>query len=116
MSKFLHCSAAIALILQVAPTAIAQDTQPNAPSRPASQAPAQGMSDAWITAKVKSALLADENVSGLEIDVRTNAGVVSLSGTVGQQSEIDQARRIAQNIDGVKTVDIEGLKHGAAKR
>ena len=119
--KILHLCAAIAL-LQIAPSVAAQDTQPRTepqprthPQQPTAPQPArqesnQEMTDAWITAKVKSALLADEDVSGLEIDVETRNGVVTLTGMARTQSEIAEARRIAQNIDGVKQVDIRNLK------
>lgn len=113
--KNLHLIALIALALHIAPAAVAQNTQPRTDPQPAREETGKEMSDTWITTKVKSALLADEDVSGLEIDVETHAGVVTLRGIVKQQSEIDEARRIAQNIDGVKRVDIQHLKRDKQK-
>ena len=42
----------------------------------------QAVTDAWITTKVKSALLFRRNVDGMNIDVDTQGGVVTLSGKV----------------------------------
>jgi len=64
----------------------------------------QPMDDTWITTKVKSSLLADTDVSGLDIDVETVNGVVTLTGQVDQQSQIDHAARIARGIEGVTDV------------
>lgn len=61
-------------------------------------------SDALITGKVKTALLADVDVKGLKIDVDTKAGVVMLNGTADKGANSTKATTIAQNIDGVKSV------------
>ena len=53
--------------------------------------------------------LADEDVAGLQIDVETVNGVVTLSGDVTSQAQIDEARRIASEIEGVVDVDTDGL-------
>lgn len=57
-----------------------------------------------ITGKVKAALLADERVKGLDIDVETKQNEVMLSGFVDNQSQIDNAEKIAKNIEGVNKV------------
>ncbi len=41
----------------------------------------EAVSDTWITTKVKSALLAGDATPGMDIEVETKDGVVSLSGT-----------------------------------
>ncbi|MEO8839059.1 MAG: BON domain-containing protein [Herbaspirillum sp.] len=61
--------------------------------------------DTVITGKIKTALLADESVKGLEIHVDTKAGDVNLSGTVENQTQIDNALRIAHGVEGVKNVN-----------
>ena len=61
--------------------------------------------DAAITAKVKSALLADPDVKGLKVDVDTHDGVVTLNGSLESRANVDKAASIAQGIDGVKSVD-----------
>lgn len=61
--------------------------------------------DAAITAEVKTKLLADTTVSGLKIDVDTRSGVVYLTGdNMKSQSAIDQAMKLAEETDGVKSV------------
>jgi hyperosmotically inducible protein len=61
--------------------------------------------DAAVTAKVKTALLADTDVKGLQIDVDTRNGVVTLNGTADNQANMTKAQTIARNIDGVKSVE-----------
>ncbi|MEO8524230.1 MAG: BON domain-containing protein [Caldimonas sp.] len=61
--------------------------------------------DGAITAKVKTALLADPDVKGLKIDVDTRNGVVTLSGTVEKNANLDRAEKIARDTEGVKSVD-----------
>lgn len=72
----------------------------------------QPASDTWITTKVKADLLATEDVSGLDIKVETVNGVVSLSGRVDSQAQIDKAVSITRAIKGVNKVDSKGLKVG----
>ena len=61
-------------------------------------------SDTWITTKVKSALLADDTVKGLDINVDTMNGTVTLNGTVDNQAQADRAVQVAQGIEGVANV------------
>lgn len=62
-------------------------------------------SDAWITTKVKSMLLADSVSQGLEITVHTSDGVVVLAGSMDHQSMVDHITEIAERVDGVRAVD-----------
>jgi len=62
------------------------------------------LSDASLTATVKSKLLADPDTSGLRIDVDTKDKVVTLSGKVKSQAEKGQAVQIARNTEGVRSV------------
>jgi len=61
--------------------------------------------DSVITAQVKSALLNDERVSGLDVSVETFMGTVQLSGFVGNASEREKAAELAQSVTGVKRVE-----------
>jgi len=70
-------------------------------------------SDTWITTKVKAELLATKDVSGLDIKVETVNGVVSLSGDVDTQAEVDRAVATAKKIDGVTRVDNRLVVRGA---
>jgi len=60
--------------------------------------------DGIITAKIKSALLADPNIKSLDISVVTRKGEAQLSGFVNNQAQIDQATALARAVDGVKSV------------
>jgi osmotically-inducible protein OsmY len=68
-------------------------------------APAE-KSDAWITAKVKMALLFHRSVSAMT-QVDTKDGVVTLQGTADNQAEKDLTTQYAKDIDGVTRVDNE---------
>ena len=61
--------------------------------------------DSTITAKVKTALLADPDVKGLKIDVDTKNGVVTLKGTADKPANRDRAVAIAKDTGGVKSVE-----------
>ena len=74
----------------------------------------QPVDDTWITTKVKSSLLADSDVSGLDINVDTLNGVVTLRGQVETQAQADEATRITREIKGVTNVDTSGLTVGGA--
>lgn len=60
--------------------------------------------DGVIGAKVKTALLADEEVSGLQVEVETFKGVVQLSGFVDTAAQANKAEQIARGVQGVKEV------------
>ncbi len=61
--------------------------------------------DSIITTKVKSGLLADPQVKGLQASVETHKGAVTLSGSAETQSQISRAVEIARAVDGVKDVE-----------
>jgi hyperosmotically inducible protein len=61
--------------------------------------------DSTITTKVKTALLADDQVKGLDIQVETHKGEVQLSGYVDSQAQIDRAMEITRGVEGVKNVN-----------
>jgi hyperosmotically inducible protein len=60
--------------------------------------------DAWITTKVKLALLSTEGVSGTTIMVDTVLGHVTLYGKVGSVEEEAKAQTLARRVDGVQDV------------
>ena len=57
--------------------------------------------DAWITTKVKMALLVAEDVSATAVRVDTTDGKVTLHGTVSSADEKARAERAAQGVKGV---------------
>lgn len=71
--------------------------------------------DSIITTKVKSKLLADQDIKGFDLKVETHKGDVLLSGFVDNQAQIDHAIMITRSIEGVKNVDNKvSLKSNAA--
>lgn len=60
--------------------------------------------DAWITAKVKSAIAAEKDLSARKVNIETESGVVQLFGFVDSQDQIDRAGKVAGTIEGVKSV------------
>lgn len=63
------------------------------------------LGDAAITAKVKSALLAEPGLRSTGIDVVTEEGVVRLFGTTVSDNNRDKATRVAAAVEGVKAVE-----------
>lgn len=62
------------------------------------------IADSVITAKVKAALVKAPDVIALDVRVKTDYGVVLLSGFVDDESQARRAREIAASIQGVKNV------------
>jgi hyperosmotically inducible protein len=60
--------------------------------------------DAWITTKVKMALLTDDSIDALGIDVDTNEARVTLHGQVDSDVEKAEAEVIARRVQGVADV------------
>ncbi len=66
---------------------------------------ASRVEDATVTADVKLHILSNDNIGGLDIDVDTKDGRVTLTGQVNSSVEKDLAGTIAKNVDGVKSID-----------
>ena len=62
------------------------------------------ISDAAITTKVRTALLAEKDVKSFDISVKTFDGTVQLSGFVDSQWQIDKAVQTAAAVSGVRHV------------
>jgi hyperosmotically inducible periplasmic protein len=62
------------------------------------------MGDAGITTAVKTKLLADTVVGGLDINVDTKDAIVTLTGDVASSAEKRKAVQIARDTDNVKSV------------
>lgn len=92
-------------------SATPSDTQSADPSRSGSMSSdsstsnKSSMADAAITAKVKSALLAERDIPSTQIKVETNDGVVQLSGFLNSQDQIDKAVSVARDVKDVKSVE-----------
>ena len=64
----------------------------------------EATTDASITGAVKSKLLGDTKVGGLDINVDTKDNVVTLTGKVHSAAEKNEALRLARTTTGVKRV------------
>ena len=64
----------------------------------------KAMSDAAITASIKTDFLKDPDLSVLKIDVDTRGGVVTLNGLAGDEPARVRAEKMALAIKGVKEV------------
>lgn len=71
---------------------------------PAKESTGEYIDDAAITAKVKTQLLRDPDVSGLQTQVETYKGQVQLSGFVDTPEQRAKAAEIARRVPGVKSV------------
>ena len=67
------------------------------------------ISDSWITTKLKSELLADSVSKSVDVSVATTHGVVVLKGVLPDQASVDHVKAIAEQVPGVKSVDVTGL-------
>jgi hyperosmotically inducible protein len=72
-----------------------------------SETTGQYISDTTITTKVKSALLASKDVNSLSISVKTEKGVVTLTGNVENVMQKRKVMKIASHVKGVKSVKDE---------
>lgn len=78
--------------------------KPEAPTSEVKTTVGTEVDDSAITTKVKSALLADEDIKSFDIKVETNKGEVQLSGFVDNQTQVDRAAEVAKRVEGVKNV------------
>jgi len=72
----------------------------------------QALSDRWLQARVKSALLVGNGTSGIDLAVSVDQGLVGLQGMVSSRTELDLVEEIAAGIDGVRAVDTSRLRLG----
>jgi hyperosmotically inducible protein len=104
-SLLIGCQKRTSTVETPAGTATTTTITPSKSATEAMSRAGEAVGDAAITAKVKTALLADPDVKALRIDVDTKDGVVTLNGTADQQMAADKAVTIAKKIDGVKSVE-----------
>ena len=60
--------------------------------------------DTVVTARVKSALMANPKINSYEFKVETRKGEVMLSGFVDSHAQLDLATSITRDVEGVKAV------------
>jgi hypothetical protein len=64
----------------------------------------RALANGQITAKIKSKMALDDGIRARTIDVDTEDGVVTLTGTVESEAERARAVRLAEETDGVRSV------------
>ena len=65
----------------------------------------KAVDDAVLTAKVKSALIAEPSLNrSLKIDVDASGGAVTLKGVANNNSDREKAVQIASSVEGVRSV------------
>ena len=69
-----------------------------------SRSTGETIDDSSITAKVKSEMLADPDVKGLQVKVDTFRGQVQLTGFVDNVQQKQRAEQIARNVNGLQMV------------
>ena len=74
-------------------------------SSPTQESAGEVVDSSLITTKVKAALAGEEAGSLLEIEVETFRDVVQLSGFVDSEQDKARAEQIAQEVEGVSTVE-----------
>jgi hyperosmotically inducible protein len=80
------------------------ESQPAPPERSALAA-LDSIPDSLITARVRAELLGDSDLSGTDISVNTDRGVVILTGSVKSREQAVIASAHAQRQDGVMRID-----------
>ena len=80
-----------------------------AESQPHSDNAGAAISDSTITAQVKAKYLGEDRLKTAQIGVTTTNGVVTLTGAVGSTEDKTAAVELAKGVEGVKSVDGDGL-------
>jgi osmotically-inducible protein OsmY len=78
--------------------------QAKAQARTAAERVGKEISDTWITTQVQGMYFLDREVKGMQIDVTTSGGIVTLSGRVDSEAVRQKAVADARSIEGVKQV------------
>ena len=87
-------------------------------SAPAWAGQVRAIKDGWLVTKIHAEMVDEDLLSGSDIDVDVEKGVVTLQGTVRSDAARSRAVAVARSSDGVKNV-IDQLRvvpaHGEAK-
>jgi len=63
-----------------------------------------GVNDGWLWTKTRALLAAEDDLRDSTINVDVDAAVVTLTGTVANNDQKTRAGRVAQGVEGVKSV------------
>ena len=77
----------------------------SSPPQPHSDSVGAAITDAAITAKVKSQFMGENRLKNSDISVTTTNGVVTLAGSASNSDAKSVAEKLASSVDGVKSVD-----------
>jgi osmotically-inducible protein OsmY len=72
---------------------------------PKRESTGQYIDDTAITTKVKAAIFDDATLKTLQISVKTNQGVVQLSGSVDSAHSVRKAGEVVGSVNGVVSVE-----------
>lgn len=86
-------------------SAKAEMNDANAAAKEAASNVGAAAKDATITTKINAALVADDQLKALKIDVDTKDGKVVLTGAAPDAGSRDRATSLARAVDGVVDVD-----------
>ena len=95
-------------------TMTSDSSSPNAPVSSATTAmstaatganSANAVSDTMVSGKVKTAITADSGMKDADVSVKTENGVVTLTGTAKSQAQVTLAAALAQRQEGVSRVE-----------
>ncbi len=84
--------------------ALALSTMAGCVMGPKQESAARYIDDTVITTSVKTAILNEPTLKVAEINVETYNGVVQLSGFVSKTDDIVTANKVAQGVNGVKSI------------
>ncbi len=87
--------------------------EPVPPALPEAAVPAR-MSDAWITTRIRAALVPLQRDGAAQVQVATLEGMVTLQGMVGDRVARDAVVAAAAGVRDVRGVDAQGLLVGTA--
>ena len=83
----------------------ARDTSATAATPVTGPASTNVVTDTLVTGKVKTAITADEGMKDADVSVKTENGVVTLTGTAKSPDQVTLASALAQRQEGVSRVE-----------
>jgi hyperosmotically inducible protein len=110
VNTLFRCAVPVCAVLMVASAAGAQTAaqrearEAKQETKQAAKSTGNAIKDSWITMKVHSQFVPEDALEDSDIDVDTNAGVVTLTGVVASAAGKTRAVAIAKATDGVKNV------------
>lgn len=98
-------TALIVTLLATGGLAACNTTPEQGPVENAAATAGRVVDDTAITAKVKTALIRDDQTKAYQIEVETFQGQVQLSGWVDSEAARERAAQVARNVEGVRDVE-----------